>query len=259
VFGSSVEIALNNAFAAKSAKTTFGEAAELFGGNVQPFGVPNLLMPAVGGFANYNMQTGHALIPEYTMGLLPQARYNDSTTETSKILSRAVADIPVLGQSHLVSPAVIDYALQQWGMKGFLDVVDLFPKMTVQTRPELTLNDVPFVKTFLLKNPTASNSYVMRAMESGRELEQQIKTANQWVASGNEFEKKRGLQILRNINQDPQKLRIYGAMQGLREIGSTIHFINGTDSMTKAQKRESIDRMYYLMHETAKNVLGVNQ
>jgi hypothetical protein len=259
VFGSSVEIALNNSFAEDSAGTSFSKTVELFGDSASPFGMPNILSPAIGGFLNRNMQTGHALVPEYTMGLLPQARYADNTTETSKFVSRLLSGIPVLGQSNLVSPAVLDYTIQQWGGRGFLELIDMFPKMTMMTRPEVTLAEVPFVKTFLVKNPTASNSYVMRAMEIGRELEQQIKTANKWVASGSDFEREKAMQILSSINDDPQKVRTYGMMQGLRELGSAIHFFNQTDKMTKAQKRESIDRMYYLMHELAKSALGVNQ
>ena len=103
---------------------------------------------------------------------LPELQYTEYTTTTAKTLGKLIGMIPVAkdvgpNSTKISSPAVVDNYIKSWsGALGsyLVEVADkALEKSGVapeQVKPSKTLADIPFIKAFVVRHPSASTQSI---------------------------------------------------------------------------------------------------
>ena len=249
------------------------KAIEDYGKNVLqsflPGVVPTAAQPLLEQWANKSLFTGGKLIPSSTEGLLPEVQYQPYTTELAKALGGIVGSLPAENKpGTIASPAVIENYVRQWsggiGMYALqmadagLRKAGILPDPVM---PAATLADIPFVKAFIVRYPSAGAQPIQDFYDKYESKMQVLNTIKYLEKSGDAIA---GVKMA-NLNPDAMAGQMTGIKTALTQQQKFIQLVYKMPMTDKkledltlaerdsiaAQKRQLIEGAYYQMIQTA--------
>ena len=125
--------------------------------------MPNFMVAPIEQATNKSLFRDSPLVPYALENALPEDRYTIYSTELSKAIGRLIAMAPGMKFSSFASPIIIENYIRQWsGGLGMytLQIADKALRSTGALpdppKPDDTLADVPFIKGFIVRYPSAS-------------------------------------------------------------------------------------------------------
>ena len=222
---------------------------------VTPSFVPDAVLPVVEQYFNKSLFTGRDIVPHHLKGVLPEYQYAEYTTEVGKTLGKLVGNF--VEDSSLSSPMVIDNYIRSWGGSLGSYAVDLADKslkasgvVEDNVDPASTLADTPFIKSFVIRYPSANANSVQDFFDTYEKNAKYIATI-QHLAKRGEVAEAEKLMLLER-NQD-KLIMLEGIKDALSESSRFIRLVYRNPEATPDEKRQMIDITYYKMIEAAKN------
>lgn len=215
--------------------------------------IPQFLMPFVENYFNKSLFTGQPIVPRGTEGILPEYQHSPYNSEVSKALGTIIAEIDK--ETLAASPARIDSLIRGWTGTLGQYAIAIADKALIASgivddpvKPEATLADIPIIKAFVVRNPSAGSSYVEKFYDYYGPVAQAFATLNK---VDDPLEKQK---ILEDINKRIgfDSLVLEGFANTLSAQRKFINLVYNNKGITPQEKREQIDDTYRMMIEVAK-------
>jgi hypothetical protein len=264
VFGTGVERSLE-AFAAHN-PDAWRHWGQSISDVVIPQAVPSAIAPILNQFANRDTFTNRTLVPDRMEKWLPEYQFTPYTTEAAKALGRMIGAFPgvrsvSLAQDSpwaggvaraLTSPILIENYIRGWsgnlGMTA-LNLVDselrkngVLPDPPIPTK---TLADIPVVRAFVVRYPTASTESIQDFYDRYSTNKVYYDT---WLAQAKQGDADAALRIQR-LGGPGMFYQLDGIQKALSTHSKLIADIYKNPQMTPSDKRQLIDTLYYRMIE----------
>lgn len=138
-----------------------------------PAYLPTVLVPTIEQFANWSTFLDRPIIPRSQQDVEPEYQGADYTSESAKIIAKAISKIPGAGDTTLASPYIIENYVRGWsgGLgKYALDISDQMLKrlgVVPEPPPEPTpvAADLPLLRGFAVRYPDASTQSITQFYE----------------------------------------------------------------------------------------------
>lgn len=226
---------------------------------VTPSFVPDAISPAIEQHFNKSLFTGSKIIPAPLEDVLPAQQYTEYSSQTAKTLGKFVALIPPLNKpGSLASPLVLDNYIRSWSGPTGTYIIQVADKLLTATgavpdpiKPAATLADIPFVKAFVVRYPSASAQSIQDFYDKAHSNVVRMNTLMLMakdsaitgdVARVNSF-----------ISENQSQLATFKEkMDGLTKMSQYIKLVYKMKNLTPDDKRQQIDGVYYGMIEIAK-------
>ena len=228
--------------------------------------VPTMAVPMVAQFANRAALTGGPMIPAHLEGLLPEYQYGPYTTELAKAMGQILGAFPGLDTAKtspdpmlggtaraLTTPLFVENYVRSWtgGMGMYL--FQLADKALREAgavpdpvKPLNTLADLPIIKAFVVRYPSASAQSIQDFYEDTRVSKLYFKTMMHLAESG---DPKAGA-FMREHQSDLAQLD--DMVSAVSQQSQIIRMIHKNPQMTPDEKRQLIDTLYYRMIELSR-------
>lgn len=256
MFGSLMERTLETAFTDNpNALKGFNETLVNL---ITPSFVPDAVVPAVEQTFNKSLFTGNPLIPSSVENIIPQEQYTEYTTESAKQISKFLNLIPFSdkGNAPIASPIVIENYVKSWGgtMGSYaLKIADTALEKTgvveEKQRPTDSGADIPFVKSFVARYPSAGAQSIQDFYDIYNEHAKLANTITHLKSVGN-FD--RISELVKDPANVERLINLSGIKESLAKQGRMARLIYDNKDYSKDDKRMLIDKVYYGMIETAK-------
>jgi hypothetical protein len=215
---------------------------------VSPSLVPNIAAPVVEQFFNQSLFTRQKLIPSRLEKLMPEYQYTEYTSETAKQLGKMIAAIPGMRMKSGASPMVIDNYVRGWtGTLGqyALQVADkaLYAAGVAPepVKPTATLADIPVIKAFVIRYPSATAQSIQDFQDKVADLERVQNTIRQLAKNGDvEASQKEALLAQNN----GEMISLSGMAESIGAQHKMIRLIYRNPNMKPVEKRQLIDQLY---------------
>lgn len=251
------------------------EAFEGFGEGLlhtaMPLDIPAVLHPILEHFANKSTLTGNPIIPSSMEGrnnIDPQFKYTDYTSETAKQMGKLIHQIPVVGDTDIAAPMMVENYIRSWtGGPGMLALkladkgLQSLPASARAAlnipepivKPDGTWADNPFTMAFAMRNPGMSSQPIHKLFDN---YDKYIETKNTV-----ETLKKRGdLDALDRYMADPENQKNLipqdSAHKAVMTMSTYLREITMDPNMSGHDKRQLYDATLIQMIQTAR---GQNQ
>lgn len=229
-----------------------------------PSMIPTAAVPIVSQFANKKTFTGGPLIPSHLEGLLPEYQYAEYTTETAKALGQIIGAFPGMEQAALTNdspfiggtaralttPILLEQYLRDWtGGMGYylLQMADASLRkagvVPDPVKPMATLADLPVVKAFVVRYPSAQSQSIQDFYEAFGVQKTYFTTIMTLAQEGDPNAEKI---MKKHVDSFMQLTQIHSA---LGDQSKFIRLISKNPEMTPSDKRQLIDTTYYRMIE----------
>lgn len=252
LFGSSAERMLDQFAADKpdAMKDFMKSIGEMTAPGVMPTGA----VPLLEHMTNHSFFTGKPLIPSRMENILPEYQYQEYTTQTSRVLGQMVGAFPGLHDKSIASPIVIDNYIRGWtgGLGAYArDLLDWdLRKLGVlpdPPQPLATLADIPVVRAFVVRYPSATAQSVQDFYDKHSERKKVYDTFQYLVRNGDPEAAIKEAQL-----DTGAFARLDGISDSMREMNSIIRMVHRHPDMEPSDKRQLIDSMYGMMIEMAR-------
>lgn len=221
--------------------------------------LPTTTVPIIAQATNRHPFTSGPLIPSDLQGLIPAYQYTDYTTELAKAIGQAIGAFPgmeraAIESEHpmiggvaraLTSPVLIEQYVRMWtGGMGYyvLQAADaLLRKSGVlpdPVKPADTLADIPFVKAFVVRYPSAGAAPVQEFFERFATHEKVWKTIQQQQKEGNVAEVEA---LMARYEQELPRLTSF--RQALVEHSQAVRMIAKDPGLSADEKAQLIDTL----------------
>ena len=213
------------------------------------------MAPVIETWANKSLFLSRPIIPASREGLLPEYQYSEYTTEAARAIGKLVARMPIVGETRAASPAIIENYVQRWsgglGMHA-LRVADLALRKTGvlpdPVRPASTLADIPFIKAFAVRYPTAGAESVQNFYDSYYRQKSYQDTIKALMDDNQPAE---AMKIMERAISEGELLRLEGIRTALSNSMKLIRLVYKNPEITSDEKRQIIDSSYYQMIQMA--------
>lgn len=243
------------------------EFASVFLGNAVPDVVPTFLTPLIDQFANRSNFTGNPIIPRDRENMLPEYQYTPYTTELSKALGKLFGAFPGVKEASIdqksyfgplaraiSSPVLLENYLRAWtgglgtyALKladGALRKSGVLPDPIM---PAKTLADIPLVKAFVVRYPSATAESIQRFYDRFDKKATVWNTVNAMLKDGNIDA------VERELNFDPSSVaQMTSIRDALTQHSQLIRMIVKDPKTPAEEKRQLIDTLYFSMIELGK-------
>lgn len=236
---------------------------------------------------NKSFFTKNKIVPAPLEGVAGNYQYTEYTTETAKVMGSLLSKLPlgigdIGGKAKLSSPLVVEqyvraftgnvgmYVLQaadqglvaaeeklrkdaQSGDENAVKRLEKFERMVsvVPNRPDPTLADIPFVKAFVARYPSANSTSIRDFYDNFEKADTIWNTVEHLKAIG---DYKNMSHEMRKWSERPDTIvRLEGMKDALTNLSQTIRRVVLNPEMSKHDKRQLIDNMYYGMIEIARS------
>lgn len=264
IFGSGPERILE-AWDKSDPQASKGFASSVLGA-MSPGVVPTIAAPIIEQFSNKSLFSGNAIVPASTEKLLPEYQYTPYTTELTKALGQMIGTFPGLKESAAASPAIIDNYIR--GYTGGLGTyaVQLADKALREAgvlpdpvKPLSTLADVPVVKAFVIRYPSATAQSIQDFYDREASAEKYHATIQYLAKNGDILGLQRELHLAPGQQVDFVKVNAAVAnmvrLQGIKDsLGNAAHLVRTIDQnpgVSAEDKRQLIDTLYGSMIQMA--------
>lgn len=225
---------------------------------VTPAWLPDVLSAPAEHGLNHVFFTGNPVVNQSAEKLLPGRQYTDYTKESSKILGKLIGAVPFIRDigpkdAKLASPLVVENYVRSWtGSLGMYTLQAADKALTAtgvvpDLKPENKWSDIPFVKSFVTRYPSASSQSIKDFRDNFQQNEKVLNTIAIYGREGNLGE----MQNVFYANQDKIN-SLKGMNDTITGIGHAIQLIYQNQELSKHDKGEKIDALYYWMISTAK-------
>ncbi len=238
--------------------------------SVVPNLIPQALMVSREVWANKSVFLDRPIIPRDREGLLSELQHGLYTSETAKLIGRAIGAVPLVGPTDkIASGAVVEHIIRGWtgGLgKYALDLIDgaLVASGAVPDNIEPTpsvLSRIPFIKAFVVRHPSLNTSTIERFYEAYARQESIMKSYKKLVAEGRGQEAQ---ELFIDTAQSGGIYRLAKQREAMANMSKMIRRMyrlkkmEGMDDKQLAQwKRENIDALYIRMNQIAATGLAV--
>lgn len=223
---------------------------------VMPNYIPTAVQPLIEHWANKSTFTGNPIVPFDVEGELPEYRYQPYTSIVAKKLGQFVAAVPGLGNTSFASPAVLENYARAWsgGMGAYaIQVADqaLIRSGAVEdpVKPAATLADLPFVKAFVVRHPTAQAQSIQDFYDRYEQKSQALTTIRKQAQEGNVDA---ALEIMQAEEHSADLIKLSGVKEALTQQHRFIRMVYNNKDISPEEKRQLIDGVYNGMIETAR-------
>lgn len=219
---------------------------------------PDFAKPAIELFANRSLFTTQPIIPYGTENMLPQYQYNEYTSETAKLISKALTDVTGDSLGRISSPAYLQNTIQNWtGTLGryALEVADAGLRASGYVegeKPEIPFEELPVIRAFMTRNPKGSSEYISRYYKKLKKAEGLVATRDKLIAEGQQEE---AAELM--AESDVNLLAFTGVKETMSDLRALIRFINNNKEMSAQDKRQLVDQAYQMMIDLSKQTLEV--
>ena len=261
IFGSGVERALSATIGQR--KDAFDEFSKSVMQTLSPNYIPTAVQPLFEQWANRSTFTDRTLVPAYAEKQLPEYQYTPYTTELSKALGQVVSAFPGMRQAAseegavmgpaaraLTTPILIENYIRSWtgGLGTYvLQASDLaLRKAGVLPDPVLptpTLADIPFIKAFAVRYPSASTESIQRFFDDYKTNKKFFDT---WMAKAKEGDPA-AMQRIQEAGGPRMFVQLDSIKEVLTEHTKLVRDIYKNPDMASEEKRQLIDGLYYNM------------
>lgn len=216
--------------------------------------VPTVAQPFFEQWANKSLFTGGGIIPTATEKLLPEVQYQPYTTELAKALGKIVGTIPPFNSpGSIASPAVIENYVRDWSGGLGMYTVQLADAglrkagvLPDPIKPADTLSDIPFIKAFVVRYPSAGAQPIQDFYKE-YDSHAQVMDTIQYLAKQGDFAAATKL-------MDPTMMvKLSQTKEALSKAQQMIQLVTKNPNMSATDKRQLIDSTYYQMISMAKN------
>lgn len=215
--------------------------------------IPDVAKPLIESFSNKSLFTKQPIVPRSLEGLLPEYQYTEYTSETSKILGKLIRQIS--GEySGVSSPARIDSTINNWtGTLGrtFTTVLDkaLISSGVIDDpiKPEQTLADIPVIRAFVVRNPSAGSEYITTFYDKYEKINKIFNSIDALQKAGN-FEEAN--KLLTNLPVEATILKT--SYKLIQDNDKRVRDIYNSKLFTPNEKRQLIDELYRQMIDISK-------
>ena len=225
------------------------------GRGASPGVLPTVAIPLIEDWANKSFFTDRAIVPADRERLLPEYQYAPYTTETAKAIGSLIGRLPSMEQNAYIAPAKVENLIRGWsGGLGMyiLNLADLgLQKAGVlpeKVKPTPTLADIPIIKGFVVRHPSASAESIQRFYNEYSVIQMRIKTIK--TLARKEFNYGKATQMLEQYQQD--MINLDGIYRALRNAHSAVEYIYQNPSIKPDEKRQLVDTIYYEMISIAR-------
>lgn len=246
----------------------FGESISgaLIGGNI----TPTFMSPMIEQFANQRIFASRPLVPHQMEGQLPEYQYTPYTTETTKALGEFIAGFPGIKEARvdqsslfaggvaraLTNPIMLENYVRAWGGtmgQHALAIVDKGLRAAgvvpdPPNAPASTLADLPVVKAFVARYPSAGVQSVTEFYRDFEIGQRHFITWKRMAAEGNQ-------EALTKIEAAGGEY-VVGQLTGMKNALSAqmqvVRAIQKDPTTPPAEKRQLTDTVYFGMIQIAK-------
>lgn len=209
-----------------------------------PLGVPSAPLPIIENVANYSFFGGKPLVPDNLAKASPDLQYTEATSEPAKRIAN------LLGPENLnlanASPIVLDNYVQEWTGTLGADMMRILGGSFTTGKQPWQLSDVPFVHSFVVRNPGSGAQPIEDFYKDMDKLEQ-AHTNSQLSLKNSDMGR---------FTQDAAKGQLYTRLQGISHAlgiqNAVLRGINADEKMTNTEKQQQTDRIYNDMIGLAK-------
>ena len=262
VFGSIPERVLE-AFSAENPKA-FDDLSDTLYQAFAPAYIPTFAVPIVEQFANRSTFTGAPIVPAKVEKLLPEFQYVEYTTEAGKQLGRMVATVG--GETNqLASPMVLENYIRAWSGGFGLYALQLADKLLAgaklspeQVKPTPSLADIPFIKAFVIRHPSANPQQVTDFYDRNKQAQQWSATIKKLIQDGDLASLRRKFPGFDQEGGERQAvaiisrmIRMDGVAQSLSNQHRMLDKVYLSLEIPPEEKRQIIDGLYLGMSNTA--------
>lgn len=230
-------------------------AASAFANEFDMNPMPNALAVPIELWANKSFFFNRSIVPAAAENVLPEYQYTQKTTELTKFISSKLGGW--VGKENTFSPVKAEYLVRGWtGGVGtaILQATDFACRkagiVPDPVKPAATVNDIPFVRAFVIRHPSSSPESVQRFYD---EYKNRMEKYNSFKAMGKQM----------NIGEYNAltPYAVYGGLnaihRGMSENSAAIRNIYNNPEMSADEKRQNIDQLYLVQLEQAKAGLGL--
>jgi len=184
---------------------------------------PTIAEPFVEALTNHSFFRNNSLIPHYMENDLPEFQRNTYTSATARKISSWIASMtPGDHGEGTVSPIVIDNWVQGWtaGMGRYATMgLDKFLRPTAEVPAEWRMEDLPVMRSFMIRSPKSNSRSVDAFMTRHKEARSSRSTANN-LLKAMDFE---NYNLVMNDQRWVTMDGIYEGISNLRGLAFSIH------------------------------------
>lgn len=263
IFGSGLERSLDAFY--KDNPKAFKDYSNSIYEMLVPNMVPTGSIPVLEQFSNRSYLTGDPLISTYNEQKLPEYQYNPYTSETAKAVGQLIGAFPgmekaqsgntmVAGMARAIStPTLLENYVRGWtGGLGMyvlkatdagLRASKLVPD---PVKPADTLADIPFVKAFVVRYPSA-NAVPIREFYERNEQNQKVMDTIKILAQDGDMDAAQKV-----IDNYGMRVTLDQTQQALGGMAQAVRNIYKNPKIPADEKRQLIDTLYF-------NMIGVSE
>ena len=266
VFGSGVERVLDATLGANP--EAFNKFAKSVIDIVLPSMTPTIAQPLLEQFANRSTMSDRTLIPADMEKHLPEYQYTPYTTELTKSLGKIVSAFPGMRATAtgpgapfgpiaraVTSPILMENYIRSWtgGLGVYaMQAADAALRKTGALpdpiMPAATLADIPVVKAFVVRYPSASSQSIQDFYD---QHEVGKKFFDTWMAKAQEGDAE-AMSRIQAAGGSMMFMRLDAIKETLTEHSKLIRDITKNPSVDAKEKRQLIDGLYFNMIEIGK-------
>lgn len=228
---------------------------------------PQIAQPIIEQFSNRSLFTGTPIVPRDAEKLLPEYQYNEYTTEAAKALGSIVGAFPGLRDRSiedttsliggvarsLSTPVLMENYIRSWTGGLGMYALQLADKALREAgalpdpeKPTATLADIPVVKAFVVRYPSASAQSIQDFFNTYQAQQKYIDTFTAKAKDGDPA-------AVKIITEHADRMADLGAMKDtLSEHSHLIRLVYKNPDLTPDDKRQLIDTLYFRMIEVSR-------
>lgn len=230
--------------------------------------LPNILPPLITAgleqATNHNFFRGGSLVSDHMAQELPGDRQHSYTSEVAKQMAYYIGKVPVLRdigpkEAPLSAPIVIDNYIRDLGGTGGQLAVQAIDAALhaagigdTQVKPTTTVNDIPFVKGFLIKYPEMQTQSMVDFQEK-EDFATQVQNSVRAHAKAGDTD---GAQQL-SVKYASESDKLSGIQSAVSNANKIIQMVNRDPKMTKDDKRQLIDQTMWKATTAAQEGLKI--
>ncbi len=220
-----------------------------------PSFMPQSVTPIIEAATNFSFFRGSPIIPRGMEDELPQLQYKFYTTELTKAIAKAMSSLPVVGDTRLVSPLILDNFVRQWTGGLGAHIVNLMDASLRKSgvlpdppRPETDVTERPFIKAFFLRHPRAGQGRVNEFFRRSKLAERALNSIKGLAGRGDIGEAER----LLDLYDENELVNLVGYRSAISSLGRAANMAAVDPEITPEEKNQLIEQFLILRDDLAK-------
>jgi len=232
----------------------FDDLLKSVGRGAAPGMIPTVAVPPLENWANRSLFLDRPLIPANKENLLPEYQYKAYTTEIAKAIGKLLGKLPPLKENPNIAPVKIENLIRGWSGGLGMHILQLASfgleksgAIPSPNRPSKTLSDIPLIKAFHVRYPTAGSENINEFYENYFSAQKRWNTFKYLITK--ELNAREALKLI--VDHEDELVKMDQVYKALSTAHQTIELIHNNPKMDPDEKRQLIDRIYLDMTKIA--------